>query len=388
MEYLNNGLEQLSSQFGSTLPRLIGALLLLFVGLFVARIVRGVARKGLAKAGVDKFSSGGTSSLSTIGSKLIYFVVVLLVLMFVLDMMGLTAALDPIKDMLSKFLGYIPNIVAAGIIGFVGFMVANIGKEATGMATGGLNSLFEKYGLSEMNISGILKQLVFIVILVPILLVALDTLNISMISDPAKHMLESLFDAIPNIIAAGIILTVFLFGGRFVSQMIGDLLNNMNLDKTAQSLGISSMIGEGYSLSGIISKVVYFYIAFFGVTTAIEKLEFSGLTEILYSVMGLTGKILLGMVILVIGNKISQMVGTYFAKSDAPAMSSIGRFATLGLFLAISLRQMGLADDIVNLAFGLTLGAVAVAFALSFGLGGREAAGKQMEGFFNKFNGK
>ncbi len=388
MEYLNNGLEQLSSQFGSTLPRLIGALLLLFVGLFVARIIRGVARKGLAKAGVDKFSSGGTSSLSTIGSKLIYFVVVLLVLMFVLDMMGLTAALDPIKDMLSKFLGYIPNIIAAGIIGFVGFMVANIGKEATGMATGGLNDLMAKHGFSEMNVSGILKQLVFIVILIPILLVALDTLNISMISDPAKHMLESLFDAIPNIIAAGIILTVFLFGGRFVSKMIGDLLNNMNLDKTAQSLGISSMVGEGNSISGIISKVVYFYIAFFGVTTAIEKLEFSSLTEILYTVMGLTGKILLGMVILVIGNKISQMVGEYFAKSDSPAMSSIGRFATLGLFLAISLRQMGLADDIVNLAFGLTLGAVAVAFALSFGLGGREAAGKQMEGFFNKFNGK
>jgi len=40
---------------------------------------------------------------------------------------------------------------------------------------------------------------------------------------------------------------------------------------------------------------------------------------------------------------------------------------------------MGLANEIVYLAFGLTLGAVAVAVALSFGLGGREAAGKQME---------
>lgn len=387
MEYLNNGLEVLSSQFGSTLPRLIGALLLLFVGLFVARIIRGIARKGLVKAGVDKFSSAGSNNLSTIGSKLIYFVVVLLVLMFVLDMMGLTAALDPIKDMLSKFLGYIPNIIAAGIIAFVGYMVANIGKEATGMATGGLNGLLANYGFSEMNVSGILKQLVFIFILIPILLVALDTLNISMISDPAKHMLESLFDSIPNIIAAGIILTVFIFGGRFVSQMIGDLLKNMNLDKTAQGLGISSMIGEGYSLSNIISKVVYFFIAFFGVTTAIEKLEFHGLTEILFSVMGLTGKILLGMVILIIGNKVSEFVSNYFAKS-APALSSIARFATLGLFLAISLRHMGLADDIVNLAFGLTLGAVAVAFALSFGLGGREAAGKQMERFFNRFDGK
>jgi hypothetical protein len=45
----------------------------------------------------------------------------------------------------------------------------------------------------------------------------------------------------------------------------------------------------------------------------------------------------------------------------------------------MGLRAMGIADDIVNLAFGLTLGAAAVAVALAFGLGGREAAGRQME---------
>jgi hypothetical protein len=47
---------------------------------------------------------------------------------------------------------------------------------------------------------------------------------------------------------------------------------------------------------------------------------------------------------------------------------------------------MGIAESIVNLAFGLTLGSIAVAFALSFGLGGREAAGKQMSKFFKKMN--
>ncbi len=48
---------------------------------------------------------------------------------------------------------------------------------------------------------------------------------------------------------------------------------------------------------------------------------------------------------------------------------------------------MGLADDIVNLAFGLTLGGVAFAFALAFGLGGREAAGRQLEHWFSRLRG-
>jgi hypothetical protein len=46
----------------------------------------------------------------------------------------------------------------------------------------------------------------------------------------------------------------------------------------------------------------------------------------------------------------------------------------MGLVIAMGLKAMGIADSIVNLAFGLTLGAVAVAFALAFGLGGRQPA--------------
>ena len=45
---------------------------------------------------------------------------------------------------------------------------------------------------------------------------------------------------------------------------------------------------------------------------------------------------------------------------------------------------MGLADDIINLAFGLILGAIAVAFALAFGLGGREQAGQVVQRLLGK----
>ena len=67
------------------------------------------------------------------------------------------------------------------------------------------------------------------------------------------------------------------------------------------------------------------------------------------------------------------------AGQDKKGMANIARIAILTLVTAMGLRSMGIADDIVNMAFGLTLGAIAVAVALAFGLGGREAAGKQME---------
>ncbi|MFN0201045.1 MAG: hypothetical protein ACKVTZ_05965, partial [Bacteroidia bacterium] len=64
------------------------------------------------------------------------------------------------------------------------------------------------------------------------------------------------------------------------------------------------------------------------------------------------------------------------------------RVGVLSIFIPIALSTMGMATNIVNLAFGLILGAVAVAFALAFGLGGREVAGKELENFFQKLRNK
>ena len=81
-------------------------------------------------------------------------------------------------------------------------------------------------------------------------------------------------------------------------------------------------------------------------------------------------------------------IGLIVSGPNAMFMAGLARITILGLVLAMGLRAMGIADDIVSLAFGLTLGAVAVAVALSFGLGGREAAGKQMEYWLGRMRGE
>ena len=79
-----------------------------------------------------------------------------------------------------------------------------------------------------------------------------------------------------------------------------------------------------------------------------------------------------------LGLLLAQLVASAISSSDSPnakRLAFAARTAITALVGAMSLRQMGLANDIVNLAFGLTLGALALAAGLAFGLGGRESAG-------------
>ena len=140
------------------------------------------------------------------------------------------------------------------------------------------------------------------------------------------------------------------------------------------------------SIAKLISNIAYALIVVFGMLTAFEKLEFTQLTEIIDTVLAYAGKILFGIVIIGIGLIISNLFTKALNSKNNPFVVSIVKISIIAIFLAIGLRSMGIADEIVNLAFGITLGTVALTVVLSFGLGGREAAGKQMGKILEKFN--
>src|SRR5690606_15234060 len=129
-----------------------------------------------------------------------------------------------------------------------------------------------------------------------------------------------------------------------------------------------------------------FFLVFSGIITAVEVLRLEYLNLILTEVLFITGSIAFGVLILLIGNFISTLIYNAMIRSAKNSfIASVVRYATLGLFIGIALRAMGIANEIVELAFGLTLGALAVVIALSYGLGGREAAGEHFREIIQKF---
>lgn len=361
-----------------TLGNALMGLAILVIGLFIVKIITGIFKKLLSKVSFMN-KENGTDLVSPILS-LIKAVLTIFVLMAVLQHFGLTDVLEPLKEMSNQFLGAIPNIIGAGIIGYAGWIIAGLVADIVGMALGKVDEqLAEKTGNKDIKISKFGSAFIFGGILLPIIVAALGVLNIPAISEPASAMITKLMAAVPNIIGAGIILLVAYFVAKFVVFMLTGLLEAANINQLPEKMGLTGVFTKSFTPMKLIGGAIMFFSMLTASTAAVNTLGIDVISSIFAKVLEFGGGILIGGVILLVGNFLSTLAYNKLYANGNKGIANIARFAILGLVLAMGLKAMGLADNIVNLAFALTLGSVAVAAAISFGLGGRDAAKKMAD---------
>lgn len=384
----------LVSQIFEYMPRLIGGLVLGIVAFSVATILKVLTSKALATTSLDEklSSEAGMSPMSNNLGSMLFWLVILMFLPMVLSTLQLGGLLLPIQGMIDKFLAMLPNILGAGAIAFVGWIVAKVvrGLVSNILATTGVDKLSQVAGIDDSNnikISNVVGTVVFAFVLIPSLIAALDTLEMDAISEPASEMLSMVFAAIPNILAAGIILTIAYYVAKFAGGLVTNLLTGVGFNSLPKKLGFADAFSKTNTPAGLVGKVIVFFALLFASVEAANRLGFSQVSEIVGVFIQFGGDILLGSVILMIGFWLANLAYKAIDKASgkkSSGLASVARMAIIGLVIAMGLRAMGIADDIVNMAFAFTFGAIAVAVALAFGLGGREAAGKQMEHWFKK----
>lgn len=381
----------LTTQVFEYAPRLLSASVLGLVAWLLASVIRAGTVKLLSRTTLDE-KLAEHANMAPIADSLaqaLFWLVVLLFLPAILSALQMEGLLYPLRDMVAKVLDMLPNVVAALIIGGIGWIVATVLRNITTnlSRTAGIDKFGACAGLADsMQLSRLVGLLVFVVILLPSLISALDALKIEAISRPATDMLAMIVQAVPNIIAAGLILVLTWVIARFASQLLSKLLAGLGFDTLPARINLAQAF-EKSSASTFIGRLVFFFAMLFASVEAAGKLGFWQVSEVVTTFIRFGGDILLGSTILAVGFWLANVAYSTIdqtCSADCQGLARIARYAILALVTAMGLRAMGIADDIVNLAFGLTLGAIAVAVALSFGLGGREAAGKLMEHWLGK----
>jgi len=372
---------QLNSLLGPVMTGKLGealiGLAILIIGLIIVKFIAGIVLKILKRVSfLYGTNTDGTVTdyASPIGS-LVKAILTIFVLMAVLQHFGLTNVLAPLQEMVNKFTGAVPNIIGAGVIAYAGWVIAKIVSEVVRMALTKVDDqIAKKTNNSDIKISKFGSAFIFGGILLPIIVSALGVLNIPAISEPASAMIQKLMVAVPDIIGAGIILLVTYFVAKFVVYMLTGLLEGANINSLPAKLGIESVFTASFTPTKLIGSSIMFFSMLSAATAAINVLGIDVLSNIFARILQFGGGILVGGIILLIGNFLSTIAYTKLSKGGNGGIAQIARVAILGLVLAMGLKSMGLADNIVNMAFGFTLGSVAVAAALAFGLGGKDAA--------------
>jgi hypothetical protein len=379
----------------SFLPQLLAGTVLAALGWVLAVLARTAISKLLAKTTLDERLSAEARMrpISESIGHVAYWVVLLLFLPMVLAALGLEGLLGPVQGLLTQLLAFLPHLFGAAVIGVVGYFVARIvrGIVINLMEATRVQAAAQNLGLSEkMNLARIAGTIVFLLIFVPALISALDALQIKAISGPATNMLDQVVAAVPHLLAATLILLVTYYVARFASLLVASLLSGLGADSVPEKIGMAQAFG-GVKLSDVVARLVMFFAMLFAVVEAAKRLQFEQVSSLVSTFIEFGGDVLLGAAILLIGFWLAKLLADAVTRSDQTGSVWLGtlvRALILGLVIAMGLRAMGIADSIVNLAFGLTLGAVAVAVALSFGLGGREAAGRLMEQWLSKLQPK
>jgi hypothetical protein len=213
-------------------------------------------------------------------------------------------------------------------------------------------------------------------------------------------MLQQILNALPAIFTAIAILIVSYFIGRFVGDLVTSILTSIGFNNIFSVLGLPTPRRDVYTAeegvtspttrtpSEVVGIIALVGIMLFATLTAVNILNIPALTTLVGGILVIMGRILAGLVIFGIGLFLANFAFNIITSSgdrQARILAQVARVAIIALVSAMALQQIGVASDIVNLAFGLLLGAIAVAIALAFGLGGREIAREQVQEWLNSF---
>ncbi|MFN5854572.1 MAG: mechanosensitive ion channel [Pseudanabaenaceae cyanobacterium] len=434
LEAVTKPLNSLLDQITGFVPKFGAAASLAAVAWLLASVSQTLLSKSLKAAKIDEKlgeqvtetstdESGDVSapvttdndniSLSDTLSSAVYWFVWLLFLPMILESLGLSQALQPLQNLINQILSALPKIIKAVLIGGVGWLVANVVRKIVSsfLAASGVDRLLAQWTKQSNSdktyaLSQVVGTAVYALILIPTVIASLEALEVAAISRPATMMLDRVLSYLPQISSAVLIVIVSYLVGQFLRDIVTSVLTGLGFDNVLKWLGFESIVAEptdsntpeadqaaGSAItkqtpSQIVGILALISIMLVAVSAATDILQIPALTRIVVGILQVSSQIFSGVVVFAIGLYLANFAYKLISSGggrQARILGHTARISIIALITAMALKQMGIASNIVDLAFGLLVGAIAVAIALAFGFGGKDIAGEQLRNWLDSF---
>lgn len=189
---------------------------------------------------------------------------------------------------------------------------------------------------------------------------------------------------VPQLLAALVLLFVGWLIANLVRTGVMKLLDMLRFDALAEKTGIEAFLKQGnldISLSRLLAKLAYWVIVFIVIVTVSNSLGLHMVANLFNKVVFYIPNIIVAILVLVFGvlvaRFINRMVFAYLNNigvQGALTISTLSEYAVIIFVVFMALEQLQIGTTLLTAAFQIGFGAIGLAFALAFGLGGREWA--------------
>ena len=303
--------------------------------------------------------------------------------------MDIDVIVDPFREFVTIIMEYLPSVIGALLLVLVVWIIARVLRSIVrrGFTAAKVDQRFGKHigeeeskKLPIANGSGTVVYWFIWFLSIPAIL---GVLNIEGLSEPVNDMVAKVLAALPNIFAAILVLIFAWYIGRFLAKIVTNILTRARFNEVPTKLGIMKQPAEGgWTPASVVGWIVLFLVMLFAILMAADLLDFAFVNELVSDFTVFAGHVILAIVILGIGLFLANMAAKAIramGRTQSGVLALGAQAVILLLTIAIALRTLGIANEIVELGFGIALGAVAVAVAIAFGLGGREFAKRTLD---------
>ena len=202
-----------------------------------------------------------------------------------------------------------------------------------------------------------------------------------------------LADIVPALLGALIILFPGYLLAKLVEKGVERILRKLRLNNLLERGGVMEAVertGSHFNPTRVVGKLLFWFVMFGVIMLAANALGMESLAEVFAELVGYIPSLMSAIVILIVGIVLGRFTGGLIMASagavqGGPTLARVGRWGVVVLAVFMALQELGIATDIVTTAFAILFGAIALALALSFGLGNRELAGEVTREWYGRY---
>ena len=210
--------------------------------------------------------------------------------------------------------------------------------------------------------------------------------------DRLTDSLTRLWQFVPAMFLAAVLLAVGYFLARLAQRLVGRVLQRVHLNDVLKRGGIPARdhTGAPVNPTRVVANLVFWFVLFTAMLVAADALGIDYLGQVFSELVSYIPSVIAAVVIVILGIVLGDFVSALISASTptldgGPTLARIGKGGVILLAVFMSLQELGIATDIVTTAFAIIFGAVALALALSFGLGNRELAAEVTRAWYERW---